>query len=101
MRIIQPGRRNNELGFCVGIGYCFYLDYRCLGKSGYSGFYMLGNLSARNTLFIEGEEMKVMELGKAEDKSESVSLYDKTHSKLIILRYSFDELEKLIEKEGK
>ena len=46
-------------------------------------------------------KIKQMELGNAKDKSDSVSLYDKTHSRIIILRYSFKELETLIDKEKK
>ena len=45
-------------------------------------------------------KVKQMELGNAKNKSDSVSLYDKTHSKIILLRYSFEELEALILKKG-
>ena len=46
-------------------------------------------------------KIKQMELGKAKDKSDSVALYDETHTKIIILKYSFEELETLIGKEKK
>ena len=45
------------------------------------------------------KKIKKMELGEAEDKSDSVLLHDKTHCRTIILEYSFEELEKIIAKE--
>ena len=41
-------------------------------------------------------KIKQIELGDAKDKSDCAFLYDKTHCKTILLRYSWDELEKLI-----
>ena len=41
-------------------------------------------------------KIKKIELGKSKDKSDFVMLWDKTHCKAIILKYSFEELERLI-----
>lgn len=46
-------------------------------------------------------KMKQIELGNAEDKPDSVLLYGKAHCRSIILKYSFEELEKLIKPEMK
>jgi len=42
-------------------------------------------------------KVKEMELGEAKVKSDISMLWDKSHTKLIILKYSFEELEQLIQ----
>ena len=44
-------------------------------------------------------KMKVLELGDAKDKPDDILLHDKTRSRFIVLKYSFEELEHLLEKE--
>jgi len=46
-------------------------------------------------------KIKQIELGNAKDKLDTRILYDKSHSRSIILKYSFEELEQLIAKEVK